>query len=277
MPAGISVHIGVDKLERTRYPGLCMLRGCENDAKAMQALAQAQGFSSTLLLGAAATVGAVRAAVTSAARAVGSDGIVLVTYSGHGGQVPDVFDEGDEHDRGKGTDETWCLWDRQMIDDEIYRMWTAFEPGARVLIVSDSCHSGGVIRGIEDGTIEPPPPCVMRALDREQAEAAFQAQKEAVEEAQRVLHLEPAGPLRASVLLLAASQEWELAKDGYPHGLFTRALLEVWNDGAFRGDYRAFHAGIFRAMRREVGDQTPSLEFLGPENPAYQAQRPFTI
>ncbi|MBV9108270.1 MAG: caspase family protein [Gemmatimonadetes bacterium] len=277
MPAGISVHIGVDKLERTRYPGVCMLRGCENDAKAMRAIAGAQGFSTTLLLGAEATVDAVRAAVTSAAAAVGGDGIVLVTYSGHGGQVPDVPDAGDQRERQDGKDETWCLWDRQMLDDEIYRMWTVFEPGARVLIVSDSCHSGGVIRAIEDGTIEPPPPGVMRALDREQAEAAFRAQEGTYAEVQQALSLEPDRPLNASVLLLAASQEWELAKDGYPHGLFTRALLEVWNDGAFRGDYRAFHAAIFRAIRREESEQTPAYDTLGPANPGFEAQRPFTI
>ena len=36
-------------------------------------------------------------------------------YSGHGGQVPDVT--GDEADK---KDETWCLYDGQLIDDELY-------------------------------------------------------------------------------------------------------------------------------------------------------------
>lgn len=278
MPAGISVHIGVNRLERTRYPGVCTLTGCENDAKAMARLARAQGFSPTLLLGAKATVGAVRAAVAAAASPVGGDGMVLVTYSGHGGLVPDVPDEGDSRDLTDGNDETWCLWDRQMLDDEIYRMWTAFEPGARVLIVSDSCHSGGVIRGIEEGLTEPPPPEVrVRALDREQVDASFRALAGTYGEVQRSLRLEPAGPLRASVVLLAAAQEWELAKDGHPHGLFTRALLEVWNDGAFQGDYRALHMAIFRAMRREDGEQTPVYLTLPPRSQAFLAQRPFTI
>jgi hypothetical protein len=38
------------------------------------------------------------------------------------------------------------LFDRQVIDDEIYRLLGRFAAGVRVVAVSDSCHSGTVTR-----------------------------------------------------------------------------------------------------------------------------------
>ena len=61
----------------------------------------------------------------------------FLTYSGHGGQVKDV--DGDEDD---GKDETWC----QFLDDEMDILWSHFKPGTRLLILSDSCHSGTVTK-----------------------------------------------------------------------------------------------------------------------------------
>ena len=50
-----------------------------------------------------------------AAKALKPGDLFFLTYSGHGGQVPDVT--GDEDDK---QDETWCLYDGQLIDDELY-------------------------------------------------------------------------------------------------------------------------------------------------------------
>ena len=41
-----------------------------------------------------------------------------LTFSGHGGQVDDVSrDEDDLGDQADKQDETWCLFDAQLIDD----------------------------------------------------------------------------------------------------------------------------------------------------------------
>jgi hypothetical protein len=42
--------------------------------------------------------------------------------------------------------ETWVCWDRQLIDNELYALWGSFQPGVRILVISDSCHSGTVTR-----------------------------------------------------------------------------------------------------------------------------------
>src|SRR5688500_19498444 len=88
-----------------------------------------------------ATSSAVISAIGQASRSLTSGDILLLTYSGHGGQFDDV--NGDEDD---GQDETWVLWDRQVLDDELYSLWSQFAAGVRIFVLSDSCHSGTVLR-----------------------------------------------------------------------------------------------------------------------------------
>jgi hypothetical protein len=47
---------------------------------------------------------------------------------------------GEEADK---LDETWCLYDGQLIDDELYRARPP--PGLRILVLSDSC-GGSIVR-----------------------------------------------------------------------------------------------------------------------------------
>ena len=44
-------------------------------------------------------------------------------------------------------DETWCIYsDRQLVDDELYSLWAQFAAGVRIFVLSDSCHSGTVLK-----------------------------------------------------------------------------------------------------------------------------------
>jgi hypothetical protein len=74
---------------------------------------------------------------------------LVITYSGHGTWVPDS--SGDEPD---GRDEGLCPYDiatvGPLLDDEIRGLFAARAAGARLLLISDSCHSGSVTRGRED-------------------------------------------------------------------------------------------------------------------------------
>ena len=72
--------------------------------------------------------------------------MVVITFSGHGTYVPDL--NGDEVD---GLDEALCPYDMQtsgaaLIDDEIHALFAARKPGVRLVLISDSCHSGTVTR-----------------------------------------------------------------------------------------------------------------------------------
>lgn len=280
MPHAISLHLGLNAVDANVYKGWSgPLRGCENDARAMQALADAQGFTSQLLLGANASRPGLLAAMERAAAELAAGDLLLLTYSGHGGSLPDQ--SGDEPD---GRDELWCLYDGPLIDDEIHHRLCAFAAGVRVLVVSDSCFSGSVTRddqkkptaarvrrpaALRDGSAATSdrraPAARMRAILRANADE-YAARKAAVAATQ------PAEPA-AGIILLAACEDLQTAHEGDSHGLFTEALLATWNSGGFVGGHEAFLA----AIRARVGAaQTPTLFQVGAVQPAFLAARPLT-
>lgn len=188
--------------------------------------------------------------------------MLLLTYGGHGGTVRDV--SGDESD---GIDETWCLYDGHLLDDELNALWGCFAAGVRILVISDSCHSGTVTRA---GVGKP------RAMPRE---VALETWKQ-----HRAFYLNlsadspPAQPVQASVRLLAASHEGELAYDGVyngiPNGFFTKCLKQVWAQGTFTGDYDAFFDALYDLMYIY---QPPEHSVIGVQDAGYDRQKPFQI
>ena len=114
--AGRSLHIGLNAVARAHYGGWSgRLAACEFDANDMAAIARSRGIRPKVLLTKAATRAKVLAGIRSAATRLKKGDLFLLTYSGHGGQLPDVTSE--EKD---GRDETWCLYDGELIDDELY-------------------------------------------------------------------------------------------------------------------------------------------------------------
>jgi len=138
-----SLHIGVNKVDRAAYPRPPKtLTGCINDAETYRKIAKAQGFQKRVLLtDEAAKIHDVGRYIYHAADVLRNGDIFFISYAGHGASVPDI--SGDEDD---GKDETWCLYDGLMLDDYLYFLWSRFEPGVRLVIASDSCHSGTVAR-----------------------------------------------------------------------------------------------------------------------------------
>ena len=280
MPQAISIHLGLNAVDAGVYRGWSgPLRGCENDARAMQAIADARGFTSRLLLRADATRANLLAAMDRAAADLAADDLLLLTYSGHGASLPDL--DGDEPDQ---RDEAWCLYDGLLLDDEIHHRLCGFAAGVRVLVVSDSCFSGSVTRDdrttpttapvrrpatLRNGSAAVPdrraPAARVRAVWRANADE-YAARKTAVAATHA---MEPA----AGIILLAACEDGQTAHDGEVHGLFTAALLATWNGGAFADGHDAFRAAI---QTRVGASQTPTLFQVGAVERAFLAARPFT-
>lgn len=142
MRQGLSLHIGLNYVDPNAYDKWNgKLSGCINDAQAMKRIAESQGYSTRILIDNQATASAVCNQLGEIARQLQRGDHFLLTYSGHGGQLPD--NTGEEFD---GMNETWVLWDRQFIDNEIYSLLAKFNSGVKIFITSDSCHSGTVIR-----------------------------------------------------------------------------------------------------------------------------------
>ena len=138
MAIGISLHVGLNTVDPNHYQGWSgPLVACEADAQDMSALAEASGFKTEIVLTKNATRSAILNKISQAAGKCAAGDFFLLTNSSHGGQVPDL-----NSDEGDGADETICLYDGQLIDDELFMALSAFKAGVRVLVLSDSCHSG---------------------------------------------------------------------------------------------------------------------------------------
>ena len=163
MAKGISIHIGLNHVDPKHYQGWDgALNACIADANDMRALAKKKGFAgNTLLVDGQATAAAVSSALLDASKKLVKGDLLFLTYSGHGGQVRDTNSDEKDNDR---MDETWVLYDRQLVDDELYNIWSKFKAGVRILVLSDSCHSGTVTRDIPMFAGAGPKP---RAMPRE--------------------------------------------------------------------------------------------------------------
>jgi hypothetical protein len=294
---GLSLHVGLNSVDPKHYAGWSGdLMACEFDANDMAALARAQNIKPTVLLTKRATRANVLKAVRSAAKTLGSGDLLFLSYSGHGGQIPDV--SGDEPDK---KDETWCLYDGELIDDEVFNELANFAEGVRIVVLSDSCHSGSVIRARPPETVAGagrskmmPPSVAMRTytqnktfydkLQMKLAEDAGRASRSANPDAALAqLHSTGstrltgiAGKVKACVILISGCQDNQTSLDGDHNGAFTEELLRVWDNGRFNpehGTYVNFHATIKAGM---PSTQTPNFFALGLVA-TFSKQRPFTI
>jgi hypothetical protein len=280
MARGMSLHIGLNKVDPDRYGGWDgELTACEFDANDMKAIADDRGFDSTILLTSEGTADAVIAEIERAAGELEAGDIFLATYSGHGGQVPDRNDEG-ETDR---SDETWVAFDREIVDDELYALWAKFQPGVRILVLSDSCHSGSVTKAIQGDV-----PSVVatresaeaqspryRAMPRDVMIEAYRANAELYDGIQKSLPSSDEVDVQATVLLISGCRDDQLSADGFSNGLFTENLLAVWDKGAWNG---GGHPEFREAIRsRMPDDQQPEFTSVGAKNSDFEQQSPFTV
>jgi metacaspase-1 len=281
-PKGSSLHIGLNRVDPTHYVGWKgELVACENDARDMETIAKGQGFATQSLLTKAATSAALLDAIEKAAKGLVEDDSFLLTYSGHGGQINDV-----NNGEPDGLDETWVLYDRELIDDELYAMWSRFRPGVRVFVLSDSCHSGTMtkamflnpapflfrletrVRASTGPNLRPKflPPDVQSKIYKERA-TLYDAIRQKTPRREKV-------NVECSVILISACQDNQVAMDGTKNGLFTETLLKVWDKGGFTGGCHHFRSEIAGFM---PPTQSPKYTIVGHRERAFEHQRPFTI
>jgi metacaspase-1 len=289
----ISLHLGLNAVNPAAYAGWSgPLAACEFDANDMATLATARGIKASTLLTKNATRAALLQALRGAAKTLRAGDLFFLSYSGHGGQMPDS--NGDEDD---GKDETWCLFDGQLIDDELYFELSQFASGVRVLVLSDSCHSGTVTREAPPPptTTEQRPKLMPDAVGRRvyaQHQAFYDKLQKDVAAAASKTYVDPdaalaavggaaqasklVGAFKPAVILISGCQDNQTSMDGAHNGAFTEQLLKVWNQGAFKGNYSQLHAQI-RAKMPDT--QTPNLFVLGPAQAvnAFLAQPPFLV
>jgi metacaspase-1 len=241
MPKGFSLHIGINEVDANRYRDFSpsVLQNCINDANDCMQIANHFRFDSARLCDAEADSQSVLRAISMAARYLEEGDMFFLTFSGHGSYVNDL--NGDESDH---KDETWCLYDRQLVDDELFRALTLFKPGVRVLVLAASCHSGSSIKDIEKGRSN--------------------------------LSEERIADMRASCILISACQDDQFTPDSpdLNQSLFIHCLLRVLRHYEFCDSYQGLYNKIYNMM---PVSSKPNLLYFGPGAKAFVRMRPFLI
>lgn len=266
MASGIAIHIGLNSVDPVHYSGWDgQLNACEFDAHDMEQISTSQGFSATKLLTKQATRQAVIDVIKDAGRRLSGEDMLLISYSGHGGQIPDR--SGDEPDF---KDETWCLYDGQLIDDELRSLWIHMPQGLRILVISDSCHSGSVTRaaGAQPMIFTDATP---RFMPDEFIVGTYMANRDFYDNLEKFPVTEDIG---ATIRLISGCQDNQSSYDGQFNGAFTGALKRVWAGGRFKGDYQDFHTQIQMML---PAYQSPNHFVYGRTNNEFAKQKPFTL
>jgi hypothetical protein len=253
-----------------------------------------------LLLSRDATRDTVLAEIDAASRQLGSNDIFMISFSGHGGQIPD-----DHADAANKMDQTWCLYDGQLIDRELYARWSRFSKGVRILVFSDSCHSEGItkvmIMALERARSENAAAHVttlvqqMREFDRlraSQRRRQMNVKSLSAELSWKVYGQEkarydsliasiptPRFPIDPMVLSISACGDNETAGDAgdLRNSVFTRALKIVWDGGRFADDYIQFQLQIADVAATIRPEQNAARRMIDTDVPSYWSQRPFTV
>ena len=199
----LSYHFGLNGVNPAAYGGWDgELSACCNDATDLAALAGRAGYTAKAFFDAEATRDQLRDVLRREANRLANGDALLLSYSGHGGQLPCVTE-------ADGENETLCFYDGELVDDELHDLLSKFAFGVRIAILLDSCHSGGMDRALHRS------PQLHRCMPAHVARSLRRPERRAG----------PRGNIKASVLFLCACREGETALDGTDNGAFTESLL----------------------------------------------------
>ena len=134
-----STYAVVVGMENSQLAGRC--DGAGYDADRMYNLISKYTPNIVRFKDSAATKSNVVKAMTDAIEKSGTEGLVIFSYSGHGGSEP-FKDTGIEETDGK--DEYLLLWDTYLRDNEIWNIISKSK--SRVMLTVDACHSQTMFR-----------------------------------------------------------------------------------------------------------------------------------
>ncbi|MGC1242327.1 MAG: caspase family protein [Chryseosolibacter sp.] len=312
MSKGLSLHIGLNFVNPDAYNGWDgALSGCINDANSMHAIAVSQGFQAEKLIDSQATASQVVSKISQIAGQLQAGDICLLTYSGHGGQLPDQT--GQEED---GMDETWVLWDRELLDNELHCLWSRFPSGVRIFVSSDSCHSGTVVKmyfkqqqqqqqrtkqrgkviNIQDlkrvsderltqsrriiasnglrSAVQPTKEPKPRFIPIDVSLRSFEKKMDEYRYYGYMAGSKEQNPVSAQLIFISGCQDNQYSYDGDQNGLFTSKLLQVWANGGFSGSHLSFYNQISALM---PSYQTPNYMTLGMPVEGFINQKPYSV
>ncbi len=241
------------------------LEGPERDARAVQARGDELGFEPVAhLIGEDATSTRFLDAVNVASTRARRGDLVVVYFSGHGVVTPAEPPRVDAFDGGF-TDlaSAICFRDRILLDVELAALYARFA-GRRLLVLLDSCYSGGMASGLT----RLPRSTRERRGDGSRLRGPVASPASDVDPTARAAQ----ATSTPQVQMLCA------AGDGIARGgVFTRNLLELQR--GYTSDYAAFADHLDARVRSDLAVGAPSITYAlsAPVPSAFVAQRPLQI
>ncbi len=216
--AAYGVFVGLNKYSSSYIDSSSFLSGCVPDANHIYTNTIQRGdwtpATVTRLLDSAGTKAAIRRAITNyAATAVAGDKF-LYFHSSHGGQ-------------NSGTSVYICSYDDDYQDTELAADLAKFAAGVQVVVVVDTCHSGGLFKSAPLGTRAALPPGgfwdlagnVSRIMDEDRAAKLATGRKDVL-----------ARIASSEIGWITAADYDQYSWDGDDGGVFTSKLIEGWTN-----------------------------------------------
>lgn len=269
-----ALNIGVTYIDLNHYGNsLIPLPSCTTDAKYMHGFAEVFNYDkSTLLLNEEATVANVKNEIIQYSKMAKKEDLVIIFYSGHGATIQDM-----NADEPSGEDQTWCLYDRQIIDDEFRYLWKEFDPGVNILLILDACHSGSAFKALKDDdqdTYMVDYSRMVKSVDGNQANSIFLNNKDLYQPIMKQ-PLVKEEEITCSVMGFTACQDEEEAVAGVFVSVFTRLLITTLatNHNEIK-NYKDL-VDLVAAKSRELENITPNFGPFGNPTDFFNKSKPF--
>ncbi len=205
-----------------------------------------------------ATMGDVLAELNDKVNQSRAGDLLVFYFTGHGSHQDDT--SGDESDR---EDELLCLYDGYLLDDRLFDAWKNVRRGARVLTISDSCHSGTNMRKINTGSFVPLPSS-LGSRPTVNTGGTLGGSEENVE----------VDGVRGSFIHIAGCPDDATSKGGSDGSKMTLALFNEWNRSNHGSgmNYQSFHQNIASAVQ---SFQRSLILGWGVNSSQFIAEQPF--
>lgn len=147
---GVVAEASASKLEEAKTDAVTTRRDAyvTRSVNAVEAICREFEIQSTArLMGTAAKLCDVEAAFNRAVAEIGDDGLLVVSFAGHGRLQP--RNENDENDEPDRRHTAWLLHDHALSDHELHSWLHRVPAECSVIIVGDCCGAGGMDLGNE--------------------------------------------------------------------------------------------------------------------------------
>ena len=245
--------IGINDYEGTGND----LSGCVNDANDWKGALGKRGFDVQMMLDSEATKDNMKHQIEVLVREARPKDVVVITYSGHGSWIPDL-----DNDEPDARDEVLCPYDimqgRPLVDDEINNIFAERDRGVKIVLISDSCHSGSVIR------MAPAPAESTGAKVRFLPPESFLSADD-LQVATARATLRPLGTRRTfGCVLMSGCQDTEYSYDAVfnnrPNGAFTYFAIKALQTLKPDATYRYWYKAVRESLPNRLHPQTPNLQ-----------------